>query len=113
MAGIDKLAVPPGADVWYSDAFRNVLEDHMTVLRSNLGELVRVDQFDLIRYQFDLFGLYRQYQVEEQHLWATMRMNGLSDPTYVPPTLEGFFKVKGQLVGQILAHYNTGARANR
>lgn len=113
MAGIDTLAVPPGADVWYSDDFRNVLEDHMTLLRSNVGQYVRVEEFDLIKYQFDLYGLYRQYQVAEEHLWPTMRLNGLSDPTNVPQDLQGFYTPNIQLLSQILNHYNTGNRTNR
>lgn len=88
MAAIDNLMVPAGADIYYSDAFRNVLEDHMTYLRGHESTTRQeVEPIDIVRYQADLFGLLGKMGIPPYMHWVVMRMTDLTSPSRVPDDL--------------------------
>lgn len=88
MAAIDNLMVSPGADIYYSDAFRNVLEDHMTYLRGHAAtNKVEVAPIDVVRYQADLYGLLGKIGIAPHMQWIVMRMSDMTSPSRVPEEL--------------------------
>jgi len=88
MAAIDGLMVSDGADIYYTQAFHNVLEDHMTYLRG-LKSTTRqeVDPIDVVRYQADLFGLLGKFGIKPELHWTVMRMSNIVSPAKVPEDL--------------------------
>lgn len=78
---LDDKMVDPGADVYYSKEFRDVLEAHMAYLRgltSTVSSLV--DGHDADVYNGDLFG-YLQYKgMAPMYHWVTMRLNNFYTP---------------------------------
>lgn len=88
MSTVDALLVPQGTDVYYTDAFRNVLEDHMTYLRGAASTTVgNVDPIKAYRFEFDLNGLLLDMGLPLFLHWTIMRMNNLSSPQHVPADL--------------------------
>jgi predicted NBD/HSP70 family sugar kinase len=79
---IDSLAITEGPSVFYDDAFRAVLEDHMTYLRIHPGTTtMAVDPNEAYRWIADLFGLLGSRGVPAYMHWVVMRMNNLTSPT--------------------------------
>lgn len=88
MSAIDKLMIPIGADIYYTDNFHNVLEDHMTYLRGLASTTKQeVEPIDVVRYQADFFGLLVKFGVRAELHWVVMRMTGLTSPSDVPEDL--------------------------
>lgn len=106
MSKLDSQYNAPGDDGWYDENFRSVLEDHMTILRKNSVTKV-VQPIDLIKYKFDLYGLYRQYGVPDYLHFTVMRVNEGTDPTSVDPAMTGFLLPDPSTVRQIYQHFNT------
>ena len=76
------LMIDPGADVYYSDAFRVVMEDHMTYLRNHEDNQALVTQpVYAQKYQGDFFGLLQHHHVAAHLHWVTLRMNHMTNPT--------------------------------
>ena len=77
---LDSL-IKPGPDVYYSAEFRNVLEDHMTYLRSH-PENSEVTIAPNIGYKYigDLAGVLHHYNVPYNLHWIVMRMNHMTSP---------------------------------
>lgn len=108
MAAIDALASDPGPAVYYTAAFRNVLEDHMTYLRGHTStQSLDVPPILLDRFEFDLPGLLNQFRIPAYMHWVVMRMNSLVSLTDVPRDLKSILVPDGTLVGKLQQVYRT------
>lgn len=86
---IDSLLTDPGPQIYYDDAFRNVLEDYMGVLRvSSSTSAIAIDPKDAYKYEFDLFGLLRMNSIPDYIHWTVMRMNGFTSPLEITRDLQ-------------------------
>lgn len=73
--------IPPGPDVYYSPEFRNVLEDHMTYLRTHPeNSVVTIAPNIGYKYIGDLAGVLHHYNVPYHLHWVVMRMNNMTSP---------------------------------
>ncbi|MBB5409356.1 hypothetical protein HDG34_003297 [Paraburkholderia sp. HC6.4b] len=83
IAPIGSLMLNPGPAVYYTDAFRRVLEDHMGFLRAHPAtQLVPVSAQDSDwAFEHDLFGFLQSLGIAPQYHWVAMRMNNYTDPT--------------------------------
>jgi hypothetical protein len=71
-----------GPSVYYTDGFRQVLEDHMTYLRQHQStQLMSVSPQAAWENDQDLFGFLQVVNLQPQLHWVTMRMNNFSSPT--------------------------------
>lgn len=78
---IDSLMQDPGPSIYYNDAFRVVLEDHIAYLKTHPGTtVIYPDSMQRHRYEFDLFGLLTQHNIPAYLHWIIMRLNRLSSP---------------------------------
>lgn len=78
---LEKL-LSPGPEVYYSEAFRRVLEDHMTYLRMHSDTtLLTVESFTAYKHRGDLFRVLQSYNVPGYMHWTIMRMNNLTSPS--------------------------------
>lgn len=88
MSAVDSYLVDDGGDIYYDDDFRNVLEAHMTYLRSASSTTVmNVDPHDAYVYEFDLNGLLLKMGIPLKLHWVVMRMNNYRSPQNVPADL--------------------------
>lgn len=75
------LQVPVGEVNYYSEAFRNLLENHLQILSSSSSyRLAEVRAIDSYKYSGDLYGLLNQLNVPSEYHWITLRLNGLHSP---------------------------------
>lgn len=76
---IDSLLADHGSNIYYDPSFRNVLEDHMTFLRTHpqTTKLV-VESIYAYKYVGDLSGLLKHYNIEIYLHWTIMRMNNFT-----------------------------------
>lgn len=71
-----------GAAVYYSQAFRNVLESHMAVLRVlPTNQVMEVDPHDTYKYEADLDGFLLSRNIGAELHWVVMRVNNLTTTT--------------------------------
>lgn len=79
---INTLMFNPGPAEYYTDAFRQVLEDHMAFLRTNQGTTIRnVTPQNVWENEQDLFGFLQSINLAPQFHWVVMRMNNMTSPT--------------------------------
>lgn len=88
MSAVDTYLTAQGTGAYYTDDFRNVLEDHMTYLRGAASTTVmNVDPIKAYRFEFDLDGLLLDMGIPLYLHWTVMRMNNFSSPQDVPADL--------------------------
>lgn len=72
---------PTGADVFYDPKFRHVLEDHLEVLKTDeRNDTIQVSPREGEKFKRDLFGFLKVKDVQPQHYWIVMRVNGMRSP---------------------------------
>lgn len=85
---IDSIATSSGTDIYYDQNFRNILEDHMTFLRtSNELNVLNVEPSMAYKYEGDLFGLLFHYNIIFEQHWIIMRLNNMTNPNQTKSTL--------------------------
>lgn len=83
---IDSLQFDEGASVFYNDGFRNVIEDHLTFLRTHPRTGARVvEPGRAYKYEADFYGLLQYFNVPAALHWTTLRMNGYTAPQQFTP----------------------------
>jgi hypothetical protein len=79
---IDSLLFDEGASVYYDESFRNVIEDHMTYLRTHPRTGMRVvEPGRAYKYEADFYGLLQFYNIPAALHWTVLRMNRLTSPS--------------------------------
>ena len=76
---INKLLADHGSNIYYDPVFRNVLEDHMTFLRTH-EQTTRLNIESIYAYKYvgDLSGLLKHYNIDIYLHWIIMRMNNFT-----------------------------------
>lgn len=79
---IDDIAINEGPEMYYSDSFRAVIEDHLGYLRGHEDTVIYSIEPN-IAYQWtaDLFGFLNSRKVPAYLHWTIMRMNSMTSPT--------------------------------
>lgn len=110
---IDSLAIDPGPQINYDQAFRNVLEDFMSVLRTNAGNAaLNIDVNIAYKYESDLFGLLNYYNIQPALHWVVMRMNNLTSPTDYTSSMVSLLLPDSNVINQIRQSHMTTRRIN-
>lgn len=85
---INDLMITSGPNVFYTSAFRRVVESHLHYLRQHPESYrVDVDPHDAYKYEGDLNGLLRKLGVPQHYHWTVMRLNGLTSISQVDENL--------------------------
>jgi hypothetical protein len=110
---VDELMFQEGASIFYDNAFRSVLEDHMTFLRNHpQTRTLPVDAGKAHKFEFDIFGLLADYGVATHLHWLVMRMNNLTDMTRFNMSYESLLIPDELVVSQIQQSHMTTRRIN-
>ena len=110
---VDQYLTESGSSIYYDNDFRNVLEDHMTFLRNHpLTSVITLDANKVYQFEFDLFGLFRFYQIPVQLYWLTMRMNNRVSPQDNVKNIEILLVPDHNTVAQIAQSHTTTKRIN-
>jgi len=71
-----------GADVYYSEGFRNNIEYHLPLLKQNRNTIIaEIPQNVGLRFEYDFYGLLTEIKIPKYLQWITMRLNDMTDPT--------------------------------
>jgi hypothetical protein len=74
---ISNVMANEGADIFYLSAFRDVLEDHVSLLRDDsTTEVIDVKPEVGYKFEYDLCGFLASVNVPAYLHWITMRVNG-------------------------------------
>jgi len=102
-----------GDAFYYTAEYRQLMEDHMTLLIADaIAGVERPTAVDVDKYRGDLNGLLLMFNVPAHLAWVTMRVNGLStpqdllreerviytvDPSYVDGIVKRYLSIKRQM----------------
>lgn len=110
-ASINAMLVSDNAGIYYSDGFRNVLEDHMTYLREHpTTTILSVLPMQAYKYEFDMVGLLRELNIPLRMHWTVIRMNHLSSLTQVPSDLQQLLIPTDQQLSRIKQTYEASLK---
>ena len=102
----------PNQPMYYLDAFRNELEDHMAYLRSARDtQVVMVDPGLAYRFEYDLYALLTYMLVPAHLQWLVMRMSGLNSPDEMDRTFQAYLAPDEIMVEQIRSNWATLRKA--
>jgi hypothetical protein len=100
-------AIADGGSVYYSEAWRNTIEQHLSwLLGQSTNVTVPLVPSDTIKYQFDFFGLCQEYGYAPYLHWIILRMNGLTGPTEYCGQFSMITVPNSTVVNQLLAVFN-------
>lgn len=78
---IDNMAVMTGDSIFYDQAFMQVLEDHVSLLKTRKGTReILLDKQLVYKYEFDIPGLLALQNIPFIYHWITLRCNDLDSP---------------------------------
>ena len=78
---ISALQISPGEVNVYSSGFRNLIENHLPMLRQDASTtLVSLIPYDEYRYVGDFYSLLHHLKVTQDLFWITLRLNNLHSP---------------------------------
>lgn len=110
-ATIDTLLLDRGPDVYYTDGLRNVLEDHMTYLRTASTTLrMEVTPMQAHRYELDLMGLLNELNIPLRLHWVVARMNNFDSLHDVPADLTALLVPDEKEVNRLVQSYTSTTR---
>ena len=79
---LSDLLVQTGDDAYYTDSFRNAIEDNLEGLINDTTTLPRTVAPDVgLANKYDFFGLLTEMGIPMAYQWTTMRMNGYQAPS--------------------------------
>lgn len=108
---IDLLQHNAGPDTYYTSTFRNVLEDHMTYLRTHAKtQNLPINPSAAYKYESDLFGLLQHLSIPAHLHWLVMRMNDMTTPTQSTSALSKLIIPDLALVDRIRATHLTNKK---
>lgn len=105
---IDALMLNDGPTIYYDEDFRNVMEDHMTLLRTSATtQVIAVDPGKAYKYEFDLWGFLTEYNVPVELHWIAMRMNQMTSPMDFGPAVETMLIPDPGVISKIQQSHST------
>lgn len=109
VAPVGSLMFNPGPPVYFTDAFRRVLEDHMGFLRTHPSTqlIVVAAQDSDWAFENDLFGFLQNLGIPPQYHWVAMRMNNYTDPTEFGASASLLLLPPQNVIEQIRSAYMT------
>jgi hypothetical protein len=109
---LNELQRPSGASVFYSDAFRQMIEDHLEYLRTHPTTIVMdVDPQVAHKGDGNLISVLQDYDIPAEHHWIFMRLNRYTSPMQYRADHLTLLAPAAETVGKLLAvHRVTAAR---
>lgn len=78
---VTNLQLNAGEVNYYSQTFRNTIENHLDFFRNDVSTTTLVlDVHDEYKYRGDFYGLLLKNKIHQDMFWITMRVNALHSP---------------------------------
>lgn len=100
-----------GPKDFYDPKFVRVLETHLTHLRTHPDTRVaQVHPHDAYKFEGDFYGLLDQFNVPPEYHWVTMRVNDISNPNLVDPSIQFILLPSPSAINKIRQLYQTTSK---
>lgn len=110
---VDSMMIDPGPLVYYTDAMRNVLEDHMTYLRNHPTTAVYPIPPNIAnQYKNDFKGLMQFLNIPPHLAYVVLRMNQYTSDSQNPMDLETLLIPDENTVSFIQQSFSTVNKLN-
>ena len=80
MPALLKTIDPTGESIYFTDKFRQMLEDHLLILRNmstaSVRQMTDEDMNQIYRYTGDFYGFLTELGYSVKYHWTIVRMNG-------------------------------------
>lgn len=77
---VSSLQIEIGEIYYFSDEFRNVIENHLTYLKNiSSTRLLPIPDHSRVKYVGDFYGLLQEMGVRHDMFWICLRVNGLHE----------------------------------
>jgi hypothetical protein len=104
---IDKLSIGLDNLDYYSDGFRNMLEDHYSWLKTQSStKTVPIDGYLAVRYEFDFYGLLQNQNVPTELHFITMRLTGYTSPDQMTRDLQSYVLPDPAVISRLYSTYS-------
>lgn len=94
-----------------SDGFKKILEDHLSIIKSKTFT-VEISPVDANRFEYDLFSVLRELNVDPKLHWIIMRVNGLNSPADYKKEMMQLQIPDEEYFDSLLATYNSAQVKN-
>jgi len=106
MLSLSKLKIPHNDPNYYTDGFRNLIENHLLYLRNHVTtRLIKVDSWLEYKYKGDFYGLLLDLKINQDLHWITMRVNHLHSPIEYTPYISQLLEPTTVTVNELLSRY--------
>jgi hypothetical protein len=110
---INNLMFSPGPAEYYTEGFRQVLEDHMAWLRTQPStSTINISAQAIWENEQDLFGFLQSINMAPQYHWPTMRLNNMDSPNEFVPGVKQLLIPATLLLDQLRSAYLTSSVMN-
>ncbi len=111
---INKLERDMGPDIVYSEGFKQVLEDHISVIRQDpTTEVVEIDPQVAYANEGDLTAVLDHYNMPMEQHWLIMRVNGLTSPQEYSADITTLLFPSRTTFDSILSGYRTDQKISQ
>lgn len=105
---IEKLMVNGGDDLFYTPAFRNMIENHLPDLTDPAHCVnVVVDNKDADDADGDFYALLHQYKVRPEHRWTCLRMNQMTAPNQYKSNMVHILVPREDFIKKLVKRFKT------
>lgn len=105
---IEQYLLEAGPDVYYTESFLSVLEDHLTFLRDHATTTeITLKPNDVNRFRGDLYGLLAEYRISPHMHYITARVNGYKSSLELTGTVLTLLVPNEDLVSMLAQTHQT------
>lgn len=106
MNSIDKLMYNDGSSINYDERFMQVIEDHLTYIRSHeTTELIEIENEVAHKSEGNLTSLLQDLGIEASMHWVIMRVNGYESPMQYKSSETELLIPGTNIIGDLLGKY--------
>ena len=110
---INKLSIGLDNLDYYSDGFRNMLEDHYSWLKQQGStRIMPIEGYLAVRYEFDFYGLMQNQNVPTELHYITMRLSGYTSPDQMSADLQSYVVPDPTVIRQLYSIYSAKTGVN-
>lgn len=96
-----------GPDVWYDQAFMEVIEQHIPIIKKERSTAMAIDPAKVVQFRSDFFGFLKNTGVAPQYWFATLRASGMYSPVEFDVHITMLILPDTQYLEQLRRQYQT------
>lgn len=107
---LEQTYAPQG---YYTEGFRNVIEDHLSLLKKDPENIIlEISPMLAHRYEYDVVKIFRSLKIPAEIHWVTMRMNNIENMLKLPPDKHYIVVPNNMRISKLYQVYSTAQKIN-